>query len=254
MRREYEKWHSKTLGRDMELLAFGHAGARVIVFPTSCGRFYDWENRGMLEPIREHIENGWIQVFFVDSVDVDSWWNNTAHPTDKAKKHLDYQKYIVDEVLPYTKSKNSNDFVIALGASMGGYHAVNIALRYPDYFNRTIGMSGPYDMRQMAQPYPIFNWVNDYYDENILQSDPVAFVRHLNDERHIQKIKNMDIIFSMGEGDPLYPGNETFTQALSEKDISHAYRVWDGFAHDWPYWKEMILHYIGGADSKQMPV
>ncbi|HEY9680850.1 MAG TPA: alpha/beta hydrolase-fold protein [Oculatellaceae cyanobacterium] len=250
MKREYEKWHSKTLGKDMELLAFGHAGARVIVFPTSCGRFYDWENRGMLEPIHDHIENGWIQVFFVDSVDVDSWWNNAAHPTDKAKKHLDYQKYVVDEVLPYTQRKNSNDFVIALGASMGGYHAINIALRYPEYFNRTIGMSGPYDMRQMAQPYPIFNWVNDYYDENILNSDPVSFIRQLKDEEHIQKIKNMDIIFAMGQGDPLYPGNETFTQALRDKDILHAYRVWDGFAHDWPYWKEMILHYIGGPDSR----
>ena len=32
MRREYQRWHSPNLQRDMELLQFGHAGARVIVF------------------------------------------------------------------------------------------------------------------------------------------------------------------------------------------------------------------------------
>ncbi|MBX9723611.1 MAG: hypothetical protein K2X81_19560, partial [Candidatus Obscuribacterales bacterium] len=84
MNREYSKWHSNTLGKEMEMLTVGHSGARVIVFPVSCGHFYDWENRGMLEPVREHIENGWIQMIFVDSVDEESWWNTSAHPTDRA--------------------------------------------------------------------------------------------------------------------------------------------------------------------------
>ncbi len=49
MKREYHKWYSPALGRDMELLIYGHAGARVLVFPTSKGRFYEWEDRGMLQ-------------------------------------------------------------------------------------------------------------------------------------------------------------------------------------------------------------
>jgi len=27
-----------------------------------------------------------------------------------------------------------------------------------------------------------------------------------------------------------------------------ALRIWDGWAHDWPWWKEMILKYISGHD------
>jgi esterase/lipase superfamily enzyme len=34
MNREYHRWYSHRLGRDMELLIFGHAGAKVLVFPT----------------------------------------------------------------------------------------------------------------------------------------------------------------------------------------------------------------------------
>ena len=250
MNREYEQWHSDNLNRDMELLVFGHGGARVVVFPTSCGRFYDWENRGMIDALSHHIDNGWIQLFCVDSVDFESWWNVHEHPSNRALRHMTYQKYIIDEVLPFTQSKNEEPFTIALGASMGAYHAINIAFRYPDQFNRCVGMSGPYDMVQMSQPYNIFNWIHDYYDENIHQCNPTPFIHTLDDQDHIQKLRDMDIIFAIGKTDPLYDGNEMLTKALWDKDIWHAYRVWDGFAHDWPVWHDMVQHYIGGPDSK----
>ncbi|MGH9551505.1 MAG: esterase, partial [Terriglobales bacterium] len=92
--REYHKWYSERLGRDMELLVFGHSGARLIVFPTSCGRFFDWENRRMMDPIARHIDNGWLQIFCVDSVDTESWFNNGISPHDRTQRHLDYQDYV----------------------------------------------------------------------------------------------------------------------------------------------------------------
>ena len=48
MNREYHRWYSPSLQRDMELLVFGHAGARVLIFPTSQGRFFQWEDTGMV--------------------------------------------------------------------------------------------------------------------------------------------------------------------------------------------------------------
>jgi esterase/lipase superfamily enzyme len=249
MNREYHKWHSPNLNRDMELLVFGHSGARVIVFPTSCGRFYDWENREMIKALGHHIEQGWIQVFCIDSVDPESWWNMNAHPKDRAIRHLEYQKYVVEEVLPWTKKQNDNGFVIALGASMGAYHAISIACNYPDQFNRAIGMSGPYDFAQMSGPYSVFNWVFDYYDDNVHKCNPAQSVRSAS-EQHIEKLKKVDIIFAMGETDPLFGSNEIFHQVLDEREVPHAYRVWDGFAHDWPIWHEMVLHYIGGDGTR----
>ncbi len=80
MKREYHRWHSPSLGRDMELLIFGHAGARVLVFPTSQGRFYEWEDRGMTSALGEHLERGWIQLCCVDSVDAESWYARWRHP------------------------------------------------------------------------------------------------------------------------------------------------------------------------------
>jgi esterase/lipase superfamily enzyme len=245
MNREYATWHSPNLGRDMELLAFGDRGARVFVFPTSCGRFYDWENREMLEVLKPQIEAGDINVICLDSVDAESWWNTDSPPAERAKRHLAYQKYVIDEVLPWSKKKNHTDFVIALGASMGGYHAMDLALRFPDDIDRCVAMSGPYDFKQMSSPYNVFSWIYDYDDENVLQCNPVPLVKSL-DKKHVDKLKQVELIFPIGQTDPLYEGAYLLSEALTEQDVPHEFITWDGFAHDWPFWKEMILLYMSG--------
>ena len=32
------------------------------------------------------------------------------------------------------------------------------------------------------------------------------------------------------------------------KDVWHAFRIWDGFAHDWPVWARALPLYVGGHD------
>jgi esterase/lipase superfamily enzyme len=75
MNREYLKRYSQELQRDMEVLSFGHAGMPVVVFPTSMGRFYDYEDRGMIATLAPKIDSGQLHVFCVDSVDGESWDN-----------------------------------------------------------------------------------------------------------------------------------------------------------------------------------
>jgi esterase/lipase superfamily enzyme len=78
--REYHKWYSNALRRDMELLVFGNAGVPLLVFPTSMGRFFDYESRGMIDAIAHKYENGAFQAFCVDSVDSESWYNKGVSP------------------------------------------------------------------------------------------------------------------------------------------------------------------------------
>ncbi len=242
MHREYHNWHSPVLGRNMELLTFGHAGARVLVFPTSCGRFFDWENRGLINAVERHIDRGWIQLYCVDGVDPESWFNTSVSPHDRAKRHLQYQDYIIQEVLPFTKSKNDNDYVMAIGASFGAYHSFSIALRFPDHFNRVLGMSGVYDVRE---------WTDNQMDDGVIrEGSPCEFLNACYDENHLDKIRKLDMIIPIGKEDPLYDNNQWLSQIMWNKGIWHAFRPWDGFAHDWPYWYEMIQDYIGGPDSR----
>lgn len=53
MKREYLRWYSHRLHRDMELLIFGHAGAKVLMFPTRDGRFFEYEELGIVASLSE---------------------------------------------------------------------------------------------------------------------------------------------------------------------------------------------------------
>src|SRR5918911_4159401 len=239
MNREYHKWHSPALNREMELLVFGHHGARVLVFPTSMGKFYEWEDRGMMNALGEHLERGWIQMYCVDSVDAESWYANWKRPGDRAIRHLQYERYLIDEVLPLSRQKNDNPFLIVTGASFGAYHAVNFAFRHPDLADRVIGMSGYYDIKRFTRGYS---------DENVYFNNPCDFMQHEHDPNRLAQLRHLDIILATGRDDSGRPNNEQLSKILWSKNIWHALRLWDGWAHDWPWWRDMIRLYIGGHD------
>ncbi len=239
MNREYHRWHSPSLNRDMELLVFGHGGARMLVFPTSLGKFYEWEDRSMIAALGEHLERGWIHMFCVDSVDAESWYARWAHPGGRAWRHVQYENYLLNEVLPLVYQKNSTPYLIVAGASFGAYHAMNFALRHPDMTNRVITMSGIFD---------IGRWTGGYSDDNVYFNNPCAYIANENDEGRLNLLRRLDITIAVGRDDANRGHNEYFSGLLWSKGIWHALRLWDGWAHDWPWWKDMIRHYVGGQD------
>jgi esterase/lipase superfamily enzyme len=239
MQREHHRWYSHRLGRDMELLIHGHAGAPVLIFPTSQGRFYEYEDRGMVATLSDYLDQGWFQLYCVDSVDAESFYNWRAHPADRIRRHVQYEEYLVNEVLPLVRTKNTNPFLIAHGCSFGAYHAMNIALRHPHLFGRVLAFSGKYDMS---------NFFGGYYDDTIYFNTPSHFIPNLNDPYMLEATRRMDIIIAVGKSDPNIDNNRALSAALWHKGIGHALREWDGWSHDWPYWQRMIRLYIHGHD------
>ncbi|RIK56281.1 MAG: esterase [Chloroflexi bacterium] len=238
MHREYHRWYSPRLQRDMELLIHGHAGARVLVFPTSQGRFYEYEDRGMVDNLADQIENGWLQLYCVDSVDAESFYCRWAHPSGRIQRHLQYEAYILEEVLPLSRAKNDNPFMIAHGCSFGAYHALNIALRHPHLFGRVLALSGKYDMS---------SFFDGYHDQAIYFNTPSQYVPNLHDPQQIDALRRLEIILALGNADPNLENNRALSGALWSKGIGNALREWEGWCHDWPYWRAMVRAYIGGA-------
>src|SRR5437667_11134757 len=101
MNREYFKGYSSELQRDMEALVFGHAGTTLLGFPTSMGKFFEYEDRGMIGVVAPKIDRGELQVFCVDGVDLESWYNKGVHPRVRVMRHLQYERYVLHEVIPF---------------------------------------------------------------------------------------------------------------------------------------------------------
>ena len=89
------------LGRDMEYKRYGHAGRPVVVFPTSQGRFYQFEDSGGVGALAEFIDTGRIQLFAVDGIDCENP-SSTSMPTPphRIARHEAYFRYVREEALP----------------------------------------------------------------------------------------------------------------------------------------------------------
>ncbi len=226
----------------MELLVFGRAGAKVLVFPTREGRFYDYENWGLVNALHHSIESGHIRLFCVDGVDSESLYCRSAPPKARTERHRQYECYILEEVIPFMLSENGVPFLIAHGCSIGAYHAMNLALRRPSLFGKVVALSGRYDLtRAVGQFEDLFS---GYYDQDVYFITPNHFLPNLHDPWLLDAMRRMDITLAVGENDPFHESNRVLSRALAEKGIPHRLAIWPGEAHCARSWREMVPHYL----------
>jgi len=236
MERVYHTWWSPSLGREMEMLIFGNGGVPVLAFPTSMGRFFEWEDFGMIDSLSYQLENGHNTVYCIDSVDNESFHNKVVDPYVRIMRHRQYDDFIRHEVIPYIEENSSNPYIISAGCNFGSYHALNVALKYPHKIGKVITMGGQYDIR---------SFLDEFFDDNVYYNNPGEYLPNLNDERLLKEIRNLDIRLVCGEHDNCLPENENMSKIMDNKDIPHILDIWKNTnGHDWETWKKMIASHI----------
>ena len=63
MNQEHHRWYSHRLGREMGLRVHGHYGSPILVFPTSGGDEWEYENQGMIAALGHHVDAGRVKFF-----------------------------------------------------------------------------------------------------------------------------------------------------------------------------------------------
>jgi esterase/lipase superfamily enzyme len=236
MHRTHHKWHSRALQRDMQLLIFGHAGPPMIVFPSSMGAFFEYEDRGMIDAVAGKLEHGGLQLFCVSSVDGESWYNRATHPRNRIRRHLQYEDYILGELVPLIHHVNHHPTIGVTGCSFGAYHAMIFAMRQPYTFHCCVTMGGAFDISQ---------FLDGYFDEDCYFLNPNAFLPHLSDAYYLDQFRRNKWVLVTGEHDICRAANESFSSLLHHKGIPHSLHVWgNGSKHDWPDWRPMAAAYL----------
>lgn len=226
----------------MELLVFGHTGTPVLVFPTRMGRFYEYERGGMVEALHRHIENGWLQLFCVDSLDCESLYCRCRQPKDRILRHQEYERYILEEVLPFIRWRNRRDFLMVHGCSLGAFHAVNIAFRHPSRFNKVIAFSGRYDLCEASDGFN--DLFGGHYDLDVYYNTPSHFVPNIEDPMLLDQLRALEVVLVIGDADPFFRNNVAFCETLSRKAIRHVRHIWHGRAHDFHHWRSMAVAHM----------
>ena len=242
MNREYHRWYSQRLHRDMELLVFGHAGAKVLIFPTRDGRFYEYENLRLVQSLRHKIEAGHLQLYCVEGLADETfycWWRR---PADRIGRYLQYEEYLLDEVLPFMAAKNGHSCTISHGCSLGAFYAANFAFRHPQLFQKLVAFSGRYDLTLDVEHFG--NLFDGHYDENVYFNTPCHFLPNLDDPHRLNALRRMDIVLVIGREDPFLDNNRYLSRILWDKGVPNDLHEWDGRAHQGYYWRKMAQLYV----------
>jgi esterase/lipase superfamily enzyme len=238
MKREYRTWYSQALGRDMEMLVFGRDGQPVIVFPTSRGRFFEFEDRGMVGAVADKIEGRQVQLFCVDSVDGESWYNREVPPRWRIARQVQYDDYVLGEVAPFARTGNDRPRLAAMGCGFGGYHAVNMSLRHPEVFTSCLAMSGRIDPKRVGL-------LNGYYDDDCYFNLPLDYLPNLSDAAILDGMRHNTYVLVTGVQDSCRSENERLAEAMRAKGIPVRLDVWgENARHDWSCWERMVQVYL----------
>ncbi len=147
---------------------------------------------------------------------------------DKSYYTGDWEQHIMDEVLPYVRSKyrvgsGSKTTAIA-GVSMGGFGAFYLTHKYPESFGMSIPISGYFNL-------------NKYYPD-------VKFDVPMQAQLHLYCGTDDHISFH---------SNEKFAELLENNGIEFSYTRSEG-GHTWRYWNEItpdILKLVSDYFSHQ---
>jgi len=242
--RRHVELDAPSIGSSGVVLAYGHYGRPVLAFPTELGRACEYENGGMVHAIAGLIEAGRVKLYCVDSYDEASWSNQAAPLEDRARAHGRYEAWVLEQVVPWIHADcGSAQEILAIGCSLGGYHAANFALKRADLFPLAVGLSGSYDPATWRHAW------GERGDETYFNS-PIDYVANLNGD-HLEWLRaRVSLLLVCGQGqweDTTGALDSTLRLAerLRDKGIRHELDLWGhDVPHDWPSWRAQIAHHL----------
>ena len=241
MQRRYEKMYSPAVGRDMEVLVYGHYGAPMIAFPSGGGRFHDFEDNGMVGSVSDLIERGKLKLYCPDGLDNESWLRDDIDPHWRAVRHNAYQDFILKDLVPAIRHEcQSDDIRIALaGCSLGAFHSANFGLKFPHVFHYALCMSGRYDLEKIAGLSG---------SEEVYFNNPVAYIANSHGAALEHTRQNAHIVLVCGQGafeDKCLEETHRLADLLAVKGISHERDIWGhDVEHHWFWWRKQFHHHL----------
>jgi esterase/lipase superfamily enzyme len=239
MERRTAAWYSHNLGMEMPIVAYGHAGRPLLMFPTAAADYLEYERFHLVDAIQPLIDAGRVRAYSINSVNRHSLLNEQASPPQKAELLSRFDSYVTQEVLPLIREETGDmEGPVTTGASLGAFLSANAYFRHPDMFRGVIAMSGSYDIR---------SYLKGHFDDNVYFNNPISYLQNLNDDYHLPRLRQARaIVIVTGQGayeDP--ERSRQLSRVLTEKGIPHQLEMWGhDVNHDWPWWRKMLPFYL----------
>ena len=224
------------------MLAYGHYGRPLLVFPSEQGHCNDYEDRMMIESMAHLIDSGRLKVYSIDSYDAQSWQDKSVPLEERARRHGRYEDWILDHVVPWIFDDcGGSREIMVTGCSFGAYHAANFALKRADLFPVALCQSGVYDVS-------VVGW-GERGDATYF-NNPMDYVPHLEGD-HLMWLRDrvrIQLVCGQGQWEDTtgaLDSTKAFARLLTDKGIPHELDLWGhDVPHDWPSWRDQIAYHM----------
>lgn len=190
------------------------------------------------------IKEGEVSSFIIIMPDgKTSWYCNDYQGLEP------YEDMFIREFIPFIEKqyriRSKKEFRAIAGLSMGGYGALNFAMKYNHLFSTCVAFSSGIftDMEIANMPDSIYGILDGIYgknlkgneriNENWKNNSPLYLVKTIP----VDKLSSVRFYIDCGDDDFLFRGNSNLHNLMRDLKIPHEYRVRDG-GHNWKYWKE----------------
>jgi len=224
------------------VLAFGHYGRPVLVFPAQAGNRYEWEQHGMVGAVSGLLDAGRVKLYCVDSWDRGTWDDEWLPLEERARRHGAFEWWLTTHVVPLIHADCGGfQEIVVTGTSLGAFHAANLALRRADLFPLALCFSGIYDASGLG-------WGE--HGDAFYFNNPGSYVPGLGGD-HLEWLRSrVSLLLVVGRGmwedtTGALEQTQRFAAQLAEKGIRHELDVWGhDTPHDWPAWRAQIAHHL----------
>ena len=221
----------------MELLQFGHAGDAYIVFPTSIGAFFEYEDRGMIAALADKIEGGNLQLFCVSTDDDETFYGKHLHPRVRIDRYLAWERYLLEELVPFAANSSGRPRRSASPAAASAP------------ITRSSWRCGIRTSSRRASPWAAPSTSSASSTATTIRTRTCSarrwFLPGLADPWFLDRHRRNKWVLVTGERDICRADTEQAAALLGSKGIPHSLHVWgNGSEHDWPEWRRMASAYI----------
>lgn len=234
---------SAHLGRPVHLWAHGWFGQPVLVLPSASGMAHEWQLGGAIAALQPWIDAGRIKLYCVES-NVSRSWLSDAAPAEKLARHLRYERFLTDELLPWIDRDCQSPGIplVACGVSFGAYLALTFALRHPARVPRVLALSGRYRV------WPFLEGLPPALRAEAWTHQPLAFVPGLSGAP-LAAARQVRATLVVGQGpheNRCIPETLDMAQVLDRAGIPVELDVWGhDVSHEWVWWRRQLVHHLG---------
>ncbi len=167
---------------------------------------------------------------------------NSWYLDSPIKKSLQFDSYIVEDVIPYIDSNYrtiaSSEGRVIIGSSMGGHGALTLLAGHPDLFCGAGSISGILDLTAFPDEWDISHVLGSYSsNKNRWQQHSFLFImKKLTD-------KKKGIIIDCGTSDFALSVNRAAHKKMENLNIAHEYHERPG-GHSYKYVQEVLGYHL----------